>query len=151
MNKFTEENIRNRKLILEMLKYEDSIILGEVGRSLYDDDSYEHFSSLDTMYAIHRMTLNTFGFKTTEEDVNNYRKIFSYYYKSPTEYDKEVLDSVAYMRENKCVYYKEKNFKVGDVYEDVSVYDLTGKNKVSIFDKINPEDKYTFIGAYSNS
>jgi len=103
------------------------------------------------MYVIHRMTLNAFGFTTTDNDIKNYRKIFSYYYKSPTDYDKQVLDSVTYMRENKCVYYTGKDFNVGDTFEDTQVYDLSGKEKISISSKINPDDEYTFIGAFSNS
>jgi hypothetical protein len=148
---FTEDNIKNRELILNMLKYEDETIHGEIGKSIYDNESYEHFSSLETTYMFHRITLNAFGFKTTDEDLQNYRKIFSYYYKSPTEYDKEILESVTYMRENKCVYYTGKTYNVGDVYDNVEVYDITGKNKINVIDKINPVDKYTIVGAFSNS
>ncbi len=148
---FTEKDIQNRDLVINMLKYENDIIHSDVGKSIYENEAYELFSSLETMFVIHRITLNAFGFTTTDSDVNNYRKIFSYYYKSPTEYDKQVLDSVTYMRENKCVYYTAKDFNVGDTFEDTQVYDLSGKNKVNISSKINSEDEYTFIGAFSNS
>jgi len=148
---FTESDIKNRELVLKMLKYEDEIIHGDIGKSIYENESYEHFSSLETMYIMHRITLNAFGFKTNDDDIQNYRKIFKNYYNSPTDYDKEVIESVTYMRENKCIYYTGKNYEVGDVFENVELYDLTGKNKVNLFDKINPKDNYTIVGAFSNS
>jgi hypothetical protein len=148
---FTEDDIKNRELVLKMLKYEDEIIHGDIGKSIYDNESYEHYSSLETTYVIHRITLNAFGFKTNENDLKNYRKIFKNYYNSPTDYDKEVIESVTYMRENKCMYYTGKNYEVGDSYESVELYELSGKNKVNLFDKINPEDNYTIVGSFSNS
>jgi hypothetical protein len=148
---FTEEHCMDRNLIIKMLKHEDEIIHGDVGKSIYANESYEHFSTLESMYVIHRIVLNTFGFKTTDTDVQNYRKIFSKYYKSPTDYDEEVLSSVTYMRENKCVYYKGKDYNIGDTFENVELYDTNGTTKVNITDMINKEDNYTFIGAFSNS
>jgi hypothetical protein len=100
---------------------------------------------------MHRITLNAFGFKTNDEDIQNYRKIFKNYYNSPTDYDKEVIESVTYMRENKCIYYTGKNYDVGESYENVELYELNGKHKVNLFDKINPKDNYTIVGAFSNS
>ena len=148
---FTESHIKNRDLIIKMLKYEDTIIHSDFGKNIYEDSTHELFSSLETMYVMHRITLNAFSFKTTDNDIINYRKIFSYYYKSPYEYDKEVLDCVTYMRENKCVYYTNKDFKINDKFEDVNVYDIDGKTKISLFDKINKNDNYTIVGAFSNS
>jgi hypothetical protein len=151
LNDFTINHVLNRDLVIKMLKFEDQIIHGDVGKSIYEDDSFEHFSSLEAMYTIHRFVLNQFNFKTTDKDVANYRKIFAAYYKSPTDYDKEVLDCVTYMRENKCVYYAGKNFNVGDMFEDVNVYELNGKTLTSLQNKINKNDDYTFIGAFSNT
>lgn len=151
VNSFTEDHCMNRNLIIHMLKYEDEIIHGNVGKSIYANESYEHFTTLESMYVIHRIVLNAFGFKTTDADVQNYRKIFSKYYKSPTDYDEEVLSSVTYMRENKCVYYKGKDYNIGDTFENVQLYNTNGTIKVNIVDMINKEDNYTFIGAFSNS
>jgi hypothetical protein len=148
---FTESDIKNRELVLKMLKYEDEIIHSDLGKSIYENESYEHFSSLETMYIMHRITLNAFGFKTNDDDIQNYRKIFKNYYNSPIDYDKEVIESVTYMRENKCIYYTGKNYNIDDVFENVELYDLTGKNKVNLFDKINLKDNYTIVGAFSNS
>jgi hypothetical protein len=55
------------------------------------------------------------------------------------------------MSENKCIYYTGKNYNVGDLFENVELYDLTGKNKINLFDKINPKDNYTIVGSFSNS
>jgi hypothetical protein len=54
------------------------------------------------------------------------------------------------MRENKCVFYKGKDYNIGDNFDNVSVLS-TNKDKVNILDKINKEDNYTLIGAFSNS
>jgi hypothetical protein len=80
LNDFTNEVILNRNLIIDMLKYEDKIILGDLGQKIYNDNSYEHYTSHEAMYAIHRITLSEFGFNTKDEDVKNYRKIFQSYY-----------------------------------------------------------------------
>jgi hypothetical protein len=55
------------------------------------------------------------------------------------------------MRENKCLYYTGKDFRIGDIFENINLYDLSGKNQIMLFDKINKDDKYTFIGAFSTS
>jgi hypothetical protein len=80
----------------------------------------------------------------------NYRKIFSRYYKSPFDYDEDVINCVSYMRENKCVFYKGKDFNIGDIFDNVSVLTIN-KEKINILDKINKEDNYTLIGGFSNS
>ncbi len=148
---FSEENIQNKDLILNMLKYEDSIILGNVSKEIFNNDSYELFSSLETTYIFHRLALNKFGFSSNDSDVANYRKIFGYYYKSPDEYDHDIMNSVAYMRENRCVYYTEPKLEKGDYLPDIELYELDGKTKINLHDKINRNNNYTIIGAFSNS
>jgi len=149
---FTNTELDNRALIIKMLQYEDSLILGPVGKEIYEDNSFEHYSSHEAMYIIHRITLDYFGFRTKDEDVQNYRKIFSKYYESPTKYDAEVLQSVVYMRENKLVYNANKDFNPGDIFEDVQVFDSSGTQKVSLLDRVAKNDnKYTFVGAFSMS
>jgi hypothetical protein len=104
LNPFTIDTIHNRSLILNMLKYEDSIIHSPIGKKIYNDDSYECFTTSNAMYTIHRIVLSDFNFSSLDSDVSNYKKIFSYYYKTPNDFDKEIIHSVTYMRENKCVY-----------------------------------------------
>jgi len=151
LRNFTNEIIFNRDLIIEMLKYEDLVIHGDLGKKIYNDNSYEHYTTHEAMYAIHRIVLSEYGFNTTDEDVKNYRKIFQSYYTSPQVYDKEVMDAVSYMRENKCLYYTGKDYVIGETFENVNLYDLSGKENISLFDKIKNDDKYTFIGAFSTS
>ncbi len=148
---FTQKDIENRKLIIQILKYEDSLILGSVGDNIFKSNAFELFTDLETTYIFHRLTLNYFNFESDDESVENYRKIFSHYYKSPTDYDKEVIESVAYMRENRCVFYTSEKLNIGDTFPDSELYELDGKTKVSIYNKINKEDNYTIIGAFSNS
>ena len=97
---FTEKHIQNKQLILNMLLFEDTLIHSELGKSIYDNDSYEYFTILEAMNVIHRYVLKYFNFHTNEDNIENYRKIFSYYYKSPIDYDKDVILAVSYMREN---------------------------------------------------
>ena len=135
-----------------MLKHEDEIILGSIGKDIYANPLYCPRITLTPEYAIHRNVLSHFGFSTTYEDVANYRKIFSHYYKSPTSFDKDVLSSVAYMRENKCVYYSEPVINIKDTIKDVSLYDLDGETKISLIEFIKQNNaNYTFIGAFSTS
>ena len=148
---FNMDHVLNRDLVIRMLKFEDLVIHSDLGKSIYNDDSFEHFSSLEAMYTIHRYVLNEFGFKTTDKDVANYRKIFATYYKSPTDYDKEVLNCVTYMRENKCVYYAGRDFNIGNKFEDVSIHELDGKTITSLLSKINKDDEYTFLSGFSNT
>ena len=93
---FTDEHINNKELVKTMLSYEDTVIHGDIGKEIYADDSYEHFSTLEAMYTIHRIVLNSFNFKNTDDDIINYRKIFSRYYKSPFDYDEDVINCTHY-------------------------------------------------------
>lgn len=150
LSKFTIEHLDNRDLIIRMLKHEDSIILGDIGRTIFEDTSYEHFSSLEGMHTIHRIVLNDFNFINDDTAVQIYKKIFLKYYKSPTDYDLEVLESVTYMRNNKSVYYTNSDYNVGDTFKSVLVNDIN-ENIINMIDKINSKDKYTIIGGFSTS
>ena len=148
---FTKTDILNKELIIKMLKYEDSIIHGSKGNEIYTNPLYKPTRSLNPEYAIHRLVLQNFGFSTNDTDVANYRSIFSYYYTSPTEYDNDVLSSVTYMRENKCIYYNRPILNIGDKIPDCKLFDLDGKTEKNLFDIIDNDSKYVFIGAFSNS
>lgn len=156
MNKdFTNIHLLDRDLIIKMLKYEDSIILSPFGvkiRKLYPD-------GLDSDYIINKMTLKNFDFKTNNKNLQNYRKIFRTYYRSPSDYDKEVIDSVAYMRENKCVFYKLPEPQISEVIPNCDIYKLNDSfDKIdsitTIYDEIKNTYKYpkhVFVTGFSNS
>ena len=145
---FTDTHVKNRNLVLVMLRYEDSLFLGS---QLFKDTSFEHLTDLEAYYTFHRATLAQYGFSTTDKDVETYRTIFLNYYTSPTEYDAEVLNAVCYMRENKCVYYTDPAPIVGDPAPDVALATLDGNpTTLHTILKALPH-KYVFVGAFSNS
>lgn len=148
---FTLEHVKDRELVIKMLSYEDTQMLGLPGKHIFKDLSLHHLTSLETYYIFHRMTLAAHGFSTTDEDVANYRKIFSNYYNSPHSYDAQVLGSVCYMRQNKCVYYDAPLLSVGDEAPDVELLTLEGlSTSLSSLMTAHPH-KYVFVGAFSNS
>ena len=146
---FTEDDRSNRDLVISMLKYEDSLLMGSVGAEIYAEPSYQVTKSLDSEYVFHRMTLDHFGFYTTDQSTEIYRGIPMAYYKSPTDYDAEVMNSVAYTRNNKCLYYTEPIIKVGDVLPDCPLYNLDGS--ITSIKETLGEFKHAFVAAYSNS
>ena len=148
---FTIDHIKNKQLIMDMLKYEDTLIHGDTGHQIFTDPSYKNQYSLFSTYTIHRMVLQKFGFNTSHLDVANYRSIFSNYYRSPTDYDPEVLNSVTYMRENKCVYYNQPIINIGDKLPNCEIYEIDGKTKTTLYDKIGTGFNYMLIGGFSHS
>lgn len=147
--KFTDETLLDRDLIIKMLKYEDTLILGETGNHIYTDPTYEVSKSLFSERVIHRLVLAHFGFDTSDQSVLAYRKIFKTYYKTPTNYDAEVLQSVAYMRENRCVYYTEPEIKIGDQIPDCMLYTLSG-DATTITESLG-DFEYAFVAGFSDS
>ena len=148
---FTHSDVLDRDKVIAMLKYEDSLFLGPKGQALFKDTSFNHLTDLESYYTFHRATLSAFGFQTTEQDVLTYRTIFQNYYKGPHTYDAEVLSSVCYMRENKCVYYDAPEILVDDVAPDTRLATLEGVPTTlhAILDTL--PHKYVFVGAFSNS
>ncbi len=150
---FTEEDLLNRELVIKMLKYEDTLINDEnFGQKIYKSEFNGKGTSLDPQFIIQRAVLSEFDFDTSDKSLLTYREIFRTYYKSPSDYDKEVLDSVTYMRENKCVYYTSPVIKIGDKIPDVNLYQIDGKTTVSLCKDIlkTPFEK-TLIMSFSQS
>lgn len=148
---FTTDDVKNKELVLRMLHFEDVVIRGPMGNAIFADPSIPHLKSLETYYIFHRITLAEHGFFTEESDVANYRTIFSNYYRSPHDYDKEVINAVCYMRENKCVFYDAPPINHGDLAPDVELLTLAGESTtLHTLIEANPH-KYTFVGAFSNS
>jgi hypothetical protein len=148
---FTSEDVKNKDLVLRMLHFEDSVICGPVGAAIFADRSIPHLKSLETYYIFHRITLAEHGFSTEVSDVATYRTIFSKYYQEPQHYDKEVINAVCYMRENKCIFYDAPLIALGDLAPDVELLTLSGESTtLHKLIETNPH-KYTFVGAFSHS
>jgi len=149
--KFTQKDVNNRSLVIKMLKYEDSIVFSKEGQDRFRNILNAPRSSTENMHAFHRMTLHNFGFTTEDDDVRNYRSIFKHYFKSPDVYDKEVVDSVHYMRENRCVFYKSEPLNVGDTAPNCRLFHLDGTTKTTLHDQLNQDGGMTMVCAFSNS
>jgi len=148
---FTMEHVANKNLVISMLKYENDIILGPIAKEIYSNPLFQPRVSLTPEFSIHRKVLSYFGFDTSDNSIKNYRSIFKYYYNSPTDYNKDVLSSVVYMRENKCVYYTKPIINYGDIIPNCKLYNLDGKNTTSLHETLSNDFDYAFVAAYSTS
>lgn len=147
---FTEEHILNKDLIIQMLRYEEEQIRSKEGQERYQNPLNRARVSLDNEYAFNRMTLAHFSFSTTDSSVANYRKIFRTYFRSPTDYDKDVISSSHYMRNNRCVFYTAPVLKPGDQIPDCPLYHLDGTTQTSLHQLVQDSGK-TMICAFSLS
>lgn len=148
---FEEKYLSNKELILQMLKYEDKIFLSEKGQKFLADYG-ENTTSLEGTKTIQRKTLNKYGFSSRDEDIKIYRTIFQKYYENKFNYDKDILNAVYYMRENKCLYYKTKELKIGMEIPNVKIYGLDGEIVYDLHKLIEREKKEkTIIAAFSLS
>ena len=148
---FTLDHCKDKSLVIQMLKYEDSIIHSNVGQDIYRNELNNNRHSLFPEHTINRITLAHFNFTTNDQSVLNYREIFRHYYNSPTDYDQEVLSCVTYMRENKCVYYTAPDINLNDTLPDCDVYQLDGTTKTTLYDQLGKNFKYAFVAGFSNS
>ena len=87
---FLHENVIDRDLVIKMLTFENEYGRG-AGQNIYNIFT-KH--DLQPQKTINRHVLNHFGFDSSDESVNMYRTIFKTYYRSASNYDKEVLDCV---------------------------------------------------------
>jgi len=149
---FTLESIKNKELVIKMLNYEEEYTKSDEGQVMYHNPLNRPLVSLTIEKAIQRIVLTRFGFDTSDESLANYRKIFKTYYESPEKYDPDVLNATHYMRENKCVYYKEPPIELGQKIPDCQLYQLDGVTTTTLYDIINkkPSD-YTLIAGFSLS
>jgi hypothetical protein len=151
---FTKDHVKDKQLVIQMLKFEDRYTKTTDGQELYKSRLNLTGTTLNVIYAIHRYVLDHFDFDTSDESVETYRSIFKAYYNSPTDYDNDVLSSVFYMKANKCVYYTSQEIDVGDKLKNCNILQLDGV-KTKLFNVIQKESienfKYGFVGAFSNS
>jgi hypothetical protein len=148
---FTSTHVKNKQLVIQMLNYEENLTKSDFGQNLYKNILNSPLISLTIEHAINRLVLAKFGFDTSDLSVSTYRTIFQTYYNSSSDYDPDVLNAVHYMRENKCVYYKQRPLEIGDVIPDCELYEIDGITKTTLYNIINKESKYTMIGAFSLS
>lgn len=148
---FSIEDIKNKTLVINMLSFEDTLYLSPEGQNILKDYG-NNFTSLEGSKIIQKKTLNKFNYSSTLNSLENYRKIFNYYYKSATDYDIDVIKSVYYMRENKCLFYKNKKLEIGEIIPNVKLFNLNGTNVTSIYDVLNEKKfNYCVIAAFSMS
>lgn len=148
---FTQEDIDNKELIIKMLTYEDKLFLSDNGQNFLKDYGSKT-NSLGGSKSIQRYVLNSFGFSSTNEDLKIYRTIFHNYYNSPTDYDKDILKSVYYMRENRCLYYTTKPLEQGQIIPNTNIYDLNGKDIFNLHELIKSKNyEKTFVAVFSLS
>jgi len=145
------DHVKDRNLVLKMLQYEDTLIKSKRGQEVYRNVCNKPLVSLKHEYTIQRIVLNAFGFTNDDEAVETYREIFRTYYNSPTDYDKEVLSSVVYMRENKCVYYTSKKLRNGQTIPNVNILSLDGITTVSVYDVVKGKYPECIIALFTNS
>lgn len=148
---FNLTHIQNRELILKMLKYEDELFLSDSGQkflNIYGNNT----TSLEGSKSLQRKTLNNFGFESGELDLGNYRKIFNYYYNDSKNYDFEILNSVYYMRENRCLYYKSPPLKKNQIIPNLNVFGLDGITQYDLYQLIKSKNyNKTILAAFSLS
>ena len=147
--KFTKNHVLDRDLIISMLRYEDYIMLSKIGIDI--NLEFKHQKDLSAIFTIHRLVLDKFNFTNDDDSVLLYRTIFKTYYNNPNDYDKEVINSVAYMRNNKCIFYKKRVLDIGDEYIDCPIYNLETKTTIKLSDLIDISYNYTFFAAFSGS
>ncbi len=154
---FTDTQLHDRDLVIRMLTWESAMMCSEAGQARYKQEGSGQFTSLDNEYAFNRMVLRNFGFATDDSSVANYRRIFRTYFRGPDDYDKEVIGSSHYMRNNRCVFYRTPEIRCGDTIPDVPLLTPDSQN-TTLYDAINnyqlencSEWSRLFICAFSNS
>lgn len=149
---FTPTQVADRELVLRMLRFEDVIIHSERGANIYRRQPNSGLTDLHPEKAIHRVVLVQFKFNTSDESVETYRTIFAHYYRSPTDYDAEVMQAVTYMRENRTVFYTADPVVVGSPLPDAPLLTLGDGVATSVSEQLSKKEfKYAFIGAFSTS
>lgn len=149
---FTHQHVLDKELVCKMLSREEKVTKSEYGQSMYRNVLNKPFVSLTVEFAINRKVLSDFGFDTSDKSVDTYRTIFKTYYNGPTDYDADVINSVHYMRENKCVFYTADKLNIGDKIPDCKLYNLDGMTTTSLYDVIAQENaNHTVIAAFSMS
>lgn len=137
---FSDQDLHNRDLIIQMLKEEDRLFFTEA-QVLYKTPSFENLTSPQVQKAIQRQVLTKFGFTNTEDDVNRYRTIVQVYWKNAQDYDQTVLNSVVYLRANKLLYYQYPAPEIDEYAIDTELFQVT--NPTTNLTPTNPTTNLT--------
>lgn len=149
---FTINDVQNKNLIIKMLNYEEKIYKSEQGQNLFLEKYNLAMNTLIVEKIIIRIVLNYFDFDNDESDIENYKKIFKFYYKNENEYDREVMNAVHYFRENKCLFYKTPHIQVGQKIPNCKLFRINGKDSDNLYDIIKRDQhKHTLLAAFSLS
>jgi len=155
LKEFTEQHILDKPFVLKMLQYEDQLYLSDKGQEIVGSVGMHNISSLEGGKTIQRQTLRHFGFDPSSQNLKRYRTIFHHYYISSTDYDKDILQSVYYLRANRCLYYTTPYLKLGDHIPDVPLYDMTNNKETSVYSVLssnkNPHQTHTILASFSSS
>lgn len=120
---FTDSDVANKELVLQMLQFEDSVIKGPIGRSIYEKTT-NRFSTSKPEKKINMLVLSKFGFDTSKLSVRTYRTIFKHYYRSPTDFDVDIINAVVYFRENRRNFYTSPKLNINDLLPDLACYTI---------------------------
>lgn len=148
---FTTAHVADKQLVIKMLQFETAYAKSDAGRELYATTLNKPLISLNVEKTLNRITLSEFGFDTTDESVETFRTIFKTYYKSPTDFDVDVINASYYMKGNKLMYYQMPELALGQKIPDCDLLclDETVRTLFSAIAKMSA--KYTVIAAFSLS
>jgi len=146
---FTLKHIKDRDLILNMLRYENDYYMSSAGQEIIRDPATDSLYDLIGPKIIQRKTLQHFGFNGDDDDLDKYRQIFQHYYFSPSDFDKEVLAAVYYFKYNRLLYYTTEKPVKDDNIPDVELLTLQGK-PCRLYEHLTGSDNY-IIAAFSLS
>lgn len=150
---FTEQHVRDRLLVLRMLRAEDALHHSPYGQDVYRNVWNESLTSLLPQLTLQRRVLDQFGFDTDDSSVQTYRSIFAHYYRSPKDFDAEVMQSVVYMRENLLLYFTAPKPVVGHVISNCALHALNGTGRTTLHQELHsvPDTRWTMLCAFSAS
>jgi hypothetical protein len=117
---------QSKNHIIEMLKYESKLRYSKEVQDLYSKGYYENINEITYGTFVENLvqmeTLSNFGFNTNQDDLNEYRRIFSKY-----KNDNDVINSAFYFRLNSYC-----PFELNDTtnhYNDINLINLDDKKE----------------------
>lgn len=108
---FTLNHVRDKTLLIKILNAEETLWKSDFGQNAHRN---KFNWGLEDQKSIQRENLFNHGFTNDDESLAVYRRIIDTYYNSPWDYDKDIMNSVHYFRENRLLYYKTKEIIKGD-------------------------------------